>query len=230
MVGTSYCTWSPDAACFPSNHGWPACCKEGAEKCPDERPACEAAIAAPEIAEEAAEAAKEIEEIVGGTPGIVIPETAEVVEEPMVGTSYCTWSPDAACFPSSNGWPACCREGAESCPDERPACEAAAEPAAPETAEEVAEEAEEIVGAMPGIVIPETADEKVDASADAARVPDANATAADEAVVADPDPDPDPDADADLDADPDTLSAGRRAAPPPLAAAAALAVALGLVR
>jgi hypothetical protein len=41
---------------------------------------------------------------------------------PMTGTSYCTYSPDVACYES--GWPSCCGEdGAEACPEDQPPCE-----------------------------------------------------------------------------------------------------------
>ena len=48
-------------------------------------------------------------------------------EETMVGTSYCTYSPDYDCY--EKGWPECCqkKEGKD-CPAERPPCDVASAP------------------------------------------------------------------------------------------------------
>ena len=46
----------------------------------------------------------------------------------MIGADYCTWAPDDACYPSSNGWPSCCVETGADCPIERPACESSSVP------------------------------------------------------------------------------------------------------
>ena len=47
--------------------------------------------------------------------------TMAVTEMDMVGTSYCTFSPDYDCYES--GWPACCGDDAVECPAEQPECE-----------------------------------------------------------------------------------------------------------
>ena len=43
------------------------------------------------------------------------------VTEGMVGTSYCTFSPDFDCY--EKGWPACCGDDSVECPAEQPECE-----------------------------------------------------------------------------------------------------------
>ena len=50
LVGSSYCTYSPDTTCYQS--GWPSCCEEdsdSADACPEERPPCELDISTPPI-------------------------------------------------------------------------------------------------------------------------------------------------------------------------------------
>ena len=58
---------------------------------------------------------------VAGPPTVAptVAPTGMTTAEKMVGTSYCTWSPDFDCFDA--GWPACCAAG--DCPAEQPACE-----------------------------------------------------------------------------------------------------------
>merc|ERR1719254_353184 len=116
----------------------------------------------------------------------------------MVGTSYCTWSPDTECFPSNNGWPACCGDDSQDCPEERPACEGDDGVAvSTETTAEVSPETTD-VKAPPA---PETVDEKAPPAPETVdEKADTNVTEASD------------DADGDADPDPDTTSSGRRAA------------------
>lgn len=106
--GSSYCTFEPDLECYPFTNGFPACCADGPETCPVARPACDDASDVPSIVPTPATS--------GGSPSAL--PTPE-----KVGDSYCTYAPDLACYPSTNGYPACCSEDAESCPTERPPCE-----------------------------------------------------------------------------------------------------------
>ena len=39
MVGTSYCSHSPDFQCF--GKGWPNCCNDKDTECPDKKPLCD---------------------------------------------------------------------------------------------------------------------------------------------------------------------------------------------
>jgi len=47
----------------------------------------------------------------------------QVMEEdrPLMGSNYCTWSPNTSCF--ENGWPSCCGNETVSCPESQPECE-----------------------------------------------------------------------------------------------------------
>jgi len=41
--GGGYCLWAPEPDCF-FEYGWPACCEEGQEKCPEKRPECDSVV------------------------------------------------------------------------------------------------------------------------------------------------------------------------------------------
>jgi len=62
------------------------------------------------------------------------PATAADTTLPVLGSSYCTYAPDTSCY--LTGWPACCSEGASTCPDQQPACEVSSTtiPSSPVTA------------------------------------------------------------------------------------------------
>jgi len=41
----------------------------------------------------------------------------------LLEASWCTHTPDHECYPSTNGHPACCQDGDDTCPEEKPECE-----------------------------------------------------------------------------------------------------------
>merc|ERR550534_3131009 len=45
FVGKHYCTWGPDYSCFKD--GWPSCCNDKSEKCPEERELCDRTFVKP---------------------------------------------------------------------------------------------------------------------------------------------------------------------------------------
>jgi hypothetical protein len=110
-VGESYCEDAPDLECYPLTDGWPGCClvNEGAD-CPEERPACE---------DNGSDFPSSTPSMVPTSSGGGAPSLLPTRE---VGTSYCAWAPDTACYPETNGWPACCAENPENCPEEREPC------------------------------------------------------------------------------------------------------------
>jgi len=96
---TLYCDDKKDKECYPEGGGWPLCCdsEEGWGKgsvCPEEKPPCE------------------------GTEPTMAPIIGDVV-----GTSYCTFTPEPECY--TDGQPACCFDDAVECPEEKPECEIA---------------------------------------------------------------------------------------------------------
>merc|ERR1711957_127304 len=66
------------------------------------------------------------EEAAGEAVAIATGQTVSAAEgaapEKMpVGTTYCTYGPDESCY--ANGWPRCCTELRNTCPEEKPPCE-----------------------------------------------------------------------------------------------------------
>jgi hypothetical protein len=147
--GDSYCTFSPDLECYPSTNGYPACCADDPETCPVSRPACEDEVGgdyctfAPDYdcyaggwpmccraegeadcpAERpACESASDVPSMVP-TPASSGGSKTTLPTQENVGGDYCTFAPDLQCYPSTNGFPACCGEDSASCPADRPPCE-----------------------------------------------------------------------------------------------------------
>ena len=53
---------------------------------------------------------------------VILPLLLEPPGPPeVVGTGYCTYSPDYRCY--ENGWPACCDNDPQSCPSRQPGCD-----------------------------------------------------------------------------------------------------------
>jgi len=101
-VGTSYCTYAPDYACYI--FGWPACCDiNDGDACPEEQPPCELGANNGTSSE-----TNETETIA--------PSGTEVP-----GSSYCTYAPDPSCY--KEGWPYCCVTMGVLCPREQPPCD-----------------------------------------------------------------------------------------------------------
>ena len=57
----------------------------------------------------------------GEDGGVEFVETSST-SVPLLGSSYCTYSPNTTCYPS--GWPSCCGvDSGASCPEEQPPCD-----------------------------------------------------------------------------------------------------------
>merc|ERR1719162_419865 len=116
LLGSSYCTYSPDKECYSS--GWPECCGADEESCPDARPGCDTGaycVFAPDPTC-----------YDGGWPECCQDETKGCPDErPPCDSSqtqaYCVWAPNFDCY--AGGWPACCLEDYTGCPSDQPACE-----------------------------------------------------------------------------------------------------------
>jgi hypothetical protein len=113
QVGGDYCTWAPDLECYPLSDGRPECCgvDEGAA-CPDQRPPCD---------EAGSDSPSSTPSMVPTSPGGGGAPSSLPSREPL-GADYCTWAPNVECYPDTNGWPACCTENSDACPEERPPC------------------------------------------------------------------------------------------------------------
>ncbi|KAL7525036.1 hypothetical protein ACHAWF_001181 [Thalassiosira exigua] len=100
LVGGDYCTWSPNTTCYLT--GWPACCAlpDHSSVCPEDPPPC--GIAAP----------------VANLTNVSLTEFDGATVD-ILGSDYCTYSPDTDCYTS--GWPDCCQKS--DCPEERPPCD-----------------------------------------------------------------------------------------------------------
>jgi hypothetical protein len=46
----------------------------------------------------------------------------------MPGSSYCSYAPEYECY--EFGWPSCCLDDPDSCPEEKPSCDPTARPSA----------------------------------------------------------------------------------------------------
>jgi hypothetical protein len=105
MMGESVCTYSPDTTCYPII-GHPICCLVDEDLCNSlGEPCFDASILTsldPAVLAEF-EAAGGLEGLIGGL-GPVIPGGD------MMGSNFCTYSPNTTCFPSTNGFPPCCAE------------------------------------------------------------------------------------------------------------------------
>jgi hypothetical protein len=124
VMGESVCTYAPNTTCYPII-GHPICCLLDKDLCNSlGEPCFDASILAsldPAVLA-AFEAEGGLEGLIGGI-GPVIPQNVSDFSEgdllsgggmiggnTLLGSSYCTYSPNITCFPSTNGFPPCCVE------------------------------------------------------------------------------------------------------------------------
>ena len=95
-LGSNYCTFGFDYSCYPQ-FGKPQCCfQDGGEFCPPERETC-APTPMPTNQQPPPK----------GKGKTNAPTFRPTTAGPP-GQNVCTWTPDHACFPNSNGRPPCC--------------------------------------------------------------------------------------------------------------------------
>jgi len=93
-LGSNYCTFGFDYSCYPQ-FGKPQCCfQNGGEFCPPERETC-APTSMPTNQQPPPK-------------GKTNAPTFRPTTAGPPGQNVCTWTPDHACFPNSNGRPPCC--------------------------------------------------------------------------------------------------------------------------
>jgi len=138
MVGADYCTFAPDPTCYSNSNGKPECCLDDAIECPADAAPCDvvdadasapptpqstdtSVIPTPSLSTQAPTTAQATETSIIPTPNPTQVPSAGV-EPPLLGASFCTYSPDPACY-SNNGKPDCCMDDAIECPADAPPCD-----------------------------------------------------------------------------------------------------------
>ena len=103
IVGTSYCTYSADYACYSA--GWPACCSiNGGANCPTTQPACDLPVPGSSYCTYSADYAcysagwPACCSINGGATCPTTQPACDTSNNRSVGTSYCTYAPDDSCY------------------------------------------------------------------------------------------------------------------------------------